>query len=90
MKLVLIVPLWNWNESESFKDPEDSGVLIVPLWNWNARTGKSYAVKEYVLIVPLWNWNLVVESSRDGIISSNHTQEKAINSSRNIRSWWYH
>ena len=32
---VLIVPLWNWNESDSFKDPKDSGVLIVPLWNWN-------------------------------------------------------
>ena len=32
---VLIVPLWNWNNSTALYEEKSEGVLIVPLWNWN-------------------------------------------------------
>ena len=37
--VVLIVPLWNWNDWKEFREPIISGVLIVPLWNWNIYSG---------------------------------------------------
>ena len=33
--LVLIVPLWNWNQTRLIKRWMPKTVLIVPLWNWN-------------------------------------------------------
>ena len=34
--IVLIVPLWNWNDDAAGAMSIVSAVLIVPLWNWNA------------------------------------------------------
>ena len=35
VKMVLIVPLWNWNPIKILESESCLGVLIVPLWNWN-------------------------------------------------------
>ena len=36
--IVLIVPLWNWNDKDTKEPVWIESVLIVPLWNWNKDT----------------------------------------------------
>ena len=38
---VLIVPLWNWNNTLSHHEQDEYEVLIVPLWNWNDNAAKA-------------------------------------------------
>ena len=64
-KVVLIVPLWNWNVFGWGEEVWIRKVLIVPLWNWNYFIHLIDDSLLFVLIVPLWNWNsglLVVPS----------------------------
>ena len=35
--IVLIVPLWNWNDANAVAEYKEYLVLIVPLWNWNQK-----------------------------------------------------
>ena len=55
--LVLIVPLWNWNDWALSLLGSRRRVLIVPLWNWNIFLLRVMLQDLKVLIVPLWNWN---------------------------------
>ena len=72
-RVVLIVPLWNWNDKGG--DPEEfkQMVLIVPLWNWNETPRRYHHAWWIVLIVPLWNWNTESRPVTDMGQGSNRT-----------------
>ena len=70
---VLIVPLWNWNESTHPQILGGGYVLIVPLWNWNGTEATECHRLNSVLIVPLWNWNNERAPLRGRAACSNRT-----------------
>ena len=72
-KMVLIVPLWNWNTRTDEEIQYNVNVLIVPLWNWNVLCCIAVVVPSAVLIVPLWNWNNGSSAVADCEISINCT-----------------
>ena len=60
-RVVLIVPLWNWNDAKQqySTDHEGSNCTFMEL---KYRFGAVLSKETLVLIVPLWNWNLRVLS----------------------------
>ena len=57
LRLVPIVPNWNWNRRIGGYVLNTSMVPIVPNWNWNFEEYIANALTDEVPIVPNWNWN---------------------------------
>ena len=56
--ILLIEPVWNWNESYRFSTFRNEKLLIEPVWNWNAFYHKQQSLGHpSLLIEPVWNWN---------------------------------